>query len=232
MDKIEEYLKPTSIIDSDSQPLRQKATELTSGESDPVEKAKRLFYFVRDQIKYTMYVDIEHAENYRASHILQVGEGYCVMKAVLLVALARAAGIPARLAFADLINYMIPRKYIEMQGNNRVIYHGFAEIHLNGKWVKLTPSFDIDMCRKYGILPTDFDGETDALLQPVDQRGNRHIEYIEFHGSYQDLPHQEIIEATTRGYKPGFLDTWREHARQEQGIKPPSKPEEYWGSSK
>lgn len=214
MEEMEEYLKPTSVIDSDSRLIMETANELIKDQGDVADKAKSLFYFVRDQVKFSMYVDIELAENYRASTTLERREGYCVMKAVLLTALARAAGIPARLAFADLTNHMLPQKYVEMQGNNSVIYHGFAELYLNGKWVKTTPAFDIDMCERYGIIPTDFDGETDAMLHSIDRGGNAHVEYIKFHGSFADLPHAEILEATRQGYGQDFLEVWKESARQ------------------
>jgi transglutaminase-like putative cysteine protease len=213
MEHIEQYLMPTSVIDSDSRLIRETANELIKDQEDIADKAKSLFHFVRDQIKFSMYVNIELAENYKASTTLQRREGYCVMKAVLLTALARAAGIPARLAFADLTNHMLPQKYIEMQGNNSIIYHGFTELYLNGKWVKATPAFDLDMCERYGIISTDFDGETDAMLHSVDKRGAPHVEYIKFHGSFADLPHAEILEATKRGYGQDFLEVWKESAQ-------------------
>ncbi len=41
-------------------------------------------------------------EDFKASRVLEWGKGYCVQKAVLLEALARAAGIPSRLAFEKI----------------------------------------------------------------------------------------------------------------------------------
>ena len=222
MENSQEYLKPTPVIDSDSKSIVEKAQELTGGMDDATGKAKSLFYFVRDEIKYTIYVDIELAENYRASKVMRDGQGYCVMKATLLTALARAAGIPARLAFADLTNHTMPQKYIEMQGNNHIIYHGFAEVYLNERWTKLTPSFDIKMCNKYGIVPSDFDGEEDAMLHPKTRQGYPFVEYIKFHGSFADLPHAEILEATRQGYGQDFLELWKKHAQLDPTTRPSS----------
>ena len=220
MDQTGQYLEPTSVIDSDSPAIRDKADELTRGKEGPSQKAQSLFYFVRDQIKFSMYVNIERAENYKASTTLERGEGYCVMKAVLLTALARAAGIPARLAFADLTNHMLPQKYIEMQGNNSVIYHGFTELYLHDRWIKATAAFDLEMCEKYGILPTEFDGEKDAMLHAVDKKGRPHVDYIAFHGSFQDLPHAKILEATKEGYGQDFLEVWKRSAEQNPETAP------------
>lgn len=50
-----QYLEPTYFIDCDSGAIIQKAGELTEGVGDPIERAKRLFYFVRDGIKYNVY---------------------------------------------------------------------------------------------------------------------------------------------------------------------------------
>ena len=103
---LEEYLKPTAAIDCDTRSIKEKAQELTNRQEKITEKAKRLFYFVRDEIKYDPYSPRYLPEHYRASTILDRGGGYCVQKAVLLAALARAAGIPARLRFANIRNHL------------------------------------------------------------------------------------------------------------------------------
>ena len=93
---LEEYLKPTPAIDCGTRSIKEKAQELTNRQEKITEKARSLFYFVRDEIKYNPYSPRYLPEHYRASTILDRGEGYCVQKAVLLAALARAAGIPAQ----------------------------------------------------------------------------------------------------------------------------------------
>jgi len=213
MEQLEKYLKPTFTIDSDSKPIREKISELTQDQEDVISKAKSLFYFVRDKIKFTMYVQIDPEEHYKASTTLQKGEGYCVQKAVLLTALARASGIPARLGFADFINHRLAQKYLELQGTNLTVYDGFAELYLNGRWIKATPAYDLDMCNKYRFIPVDFDGEHDATFHQLDQDGKPHVEYVRFHGSFQDLPHTEIINATRQAYGQDFIEFWHETAQ-------------------
>ena len=210
MEQLEKYLKPTFTIDSNSRPIRGKADELTRNQNDVASKAKSLFYFVRDQIKYIMHPQITREEYFKASKTLQKGEGYCVQKAVLLTALARAADIPARLGFVDIVNHLLPQKYIALQGTNLFIYHGFTELHLNGKWIKATPAFDFDMCNENQIIPIEFDGENDTLFHPVNQEGKPHIEYTKFHGSYDDLPYTEIINACREVYGQKFVELMSE----------------------
>jgi transglutaminase-like putative cysteine protease len=122
--KINQYLKPTFFIDSDAEPVKEKALELTEGVKGEKEKAKRIFYFVRDEIKYNALSPRSCPETFRASYVLSEREGYCVQKAVLLVALSRAAGIPARLRFAEIRNHFMPPDFLELRGTNVFPYHG------------------------------------------------------------------------------------------------------------
>ena len=206
MGQLEKYLKPTFTIDFDSTTVRDKANELTKDQEDAISKTKSIFYFVRDKIRYTMYVQIDLEEHYKASTTLKKGEGYCVQKAVLMTALARASGIPARLGFADVINQMLPQKYVDMQGTNISVYHGFVELYLDGRWIKVDPAFDLDTCKKYRIIPVDFDGKHDAMLHPVDQDGKPHTTYTRLHGSFEDLPYAEIINATRQAYGQDIIE--------------------------
>ena len=210
MEQLEKYLEPTFTIDSNSRPIREKTRELTKDQEHVTDKAKSLFYFVRDQIKYIMYPQISREEYFKASKTLQKGEGYCVQKAVLLTTLARAADIPARLGFVDIVNHLLPQKYIALQGTNLFIYHGFTELYLKGRWIKATPAFDLNMCVESQIVPVDFDGENDTLFHPVNQDGKPHIEYTKFHGSYDDLPYTEIINACREVYGQKFVELMSE----------------------
>ncbi len=52
-----------------------------------------------------------------------------------LTAVCRAAGIPARLGFADVKNHMSSKRLYEKMRTNIFLYHGFTEIYLEEKWV-------------------------------------------------------------------------------------------------
>ena len=71
-------------------------------EKENKEKAIKLFYWVRDEIRYDPYTFSALKRDYKATKILERGKGWCVQKAILLTALGRAAGIPSRLHFADI----------------------------------------------------------------------------------------------------------------------------------
>lgn len=95
------YLAPADHIDSDDVLITAQARQLRRAGS---EAARAVYYLVRD-LRYEGG-DFEDPETYRASSVLAAGHGYCVGKAALCAALARALGIPARLRFADVPNHL------------------------------------------------------------------------------------------------------------------------------
>jgi transglutaminase-like putative cysteine protease len=192
---IEKYVKATLTIDSDSALISEKARELTEGRESVVDMAVALFYFVRDEIAYNLYVKKHMPEHFRASNTLASGKGYCVQKAVLLVALARAAGIPARLGCAKIRNHLVPPKVYEILKSNIFPWHGYAELYLDGKWVKATPAFDLGMCERQGLVAVEFDGRNHARFPTHDREGRPHIEYLLDRGLFDDVPLDEIRKA-------------------------------------
>ena len=131
MEDMERYLRSTSAIDCDHTLIVEKAESLTVNKRDTIDKAISLFYFVRDEIKYNMYVELHDSEHYRASRTLERKEGFCIQKSVLLVALARAVGIPARLHHADIRNHLASEKAKQAMGTNIFTYHGYVELFLD-----------------------------------------------------------------------------------------------------
>ena len=204
--EMREYLKPTPVIDCDSPSIQETAAGLTKGQTDIIDKARALFYFVRDEIRYNIYVSKSLPEHFRASNTLAKREGYCVQKAVLLTALARAAGIPAGLGFARLRNNILPEKTLKWLGTNILPFHGFSEMYLNGNWVKATPAVDLGTCEKGRIVPVEFDGKNDAMFNRYNQDGALHIEYLKFLGSYADAPLEELWDTVTKTYGNKFLE--------------------------
>jgi transglutaminase-like putative cysteine protease len=136
----------------------------------------------------------------KASKTLAIGHGWCVSKAVLLAACCRSVGIPARLGFADVRNHLTTERLRQRMRTDIFFWHGYTDIFLDGRWVKATPAFNIELCQKFGLLPLEFDGRNDSLYHPFDAAGNRHMEYVNQRGVYSDLPIQEIIETFRREY--------------------------------
>jgi transglutaminase-like putative cysteine protease len=160
----------------------------------------RLYEAVRDGIVYTPYCDFHDADTYRASATLARGSGFCVAKAALLAAAARAAGIPARVGFADVRNHLCTPRLRETMGTDVFYYHGYTELWLDGRWVKATPAFDRGLCERFGVRPLEFDGTADSLFHPYDASGRRHMEYVRDRGPHADVPVADIAAVFDREY--------------------------------
>jgi len=191
------YLDKTSFIDCDHPSVKNKSKELTANMEDARDKAIRLFYFVKDEIRYNIFTPRSTDVCFKASHVLARREGYCVQKAVLLAALARAAGIPARLRFAEIRAHLTSPEIVAQRGSNVFLYHGLTDLQINGRWVKATPTYDLEYCKKMGIAPICFDGEKDAMLPAFTEDGRPNVEYIEDLGFFADLPLEEIRKASS-----------------------------------
>lgn len=197
------WLQPTWFIDSDSDAVARFADAAAGAATEPVEVARRLFYAVRDGIRYDPYVTAADPEAYRASAVAESGRNWCIPKSVLLAAAARNRGIPARLGFADVKNHLTSEKLSATMGTDVFAWHGYAELLLNGQWRKLSTAFNIELCERFGVKVLEFDPDHDTLMHPFDQHGRRHMEYVRERGTYDDLPLEEIL-ATFLEIYPGW----------------------------
>ncbi len=202
------YLTPTAIIDSDHESIQDFATKISNGMIDPVEIAVKLYLAVRDGILYDPYSPFYLPEHYRASYVLKRGRSFCVPKASLLCALGRACGIPSRIGLADVRNHLATKQLIEFIGSDLFVYHGFVEFYLEGKWVKATPAFNIDLCKRHHVPPLEFNGREDSLFQAYNLRNQKFMEYVAFHGVYADLPVDKIFAAWEKAYGKDRVRNW------------------------
>jgi transglutaminase-like putative cysteine protease len=94
------FLAACDVIDCQSDAIRELATRLCA-EKRGVTAISALFDWVRDSITHTG--DAGHGKlTLRASEVLREGTGLCYAKSHLLVALLRAAGLPAGLCYQRL----------------------------------------------------------------------------------------------------------------------------------
>ncbi|MBV1931654.1 MAG: transglutaminase family protein [Porticoccaceae bacterium] len=203
---VDSFLRPGVYVDSDSSAVSAFTERVLKGiGSDSVERGIALYYAVRDGLKYDPYGMMVAQDNFIASNIAQRDAAFCIPKAILLTASARAAGIPARLGYADVRNHLCtPKLKAAMQGKDLFIYHGYVEMYLEGRWVKSTPAFNKDLCDKVGIKALEFNGRDDAMLHPFDREGRQHMEYVNDHGTFADHPYECIRDAFNEMY--GDLD--------------------------
>ena len=209
------YLSPGRYIDSDHPAVRGFAAAHATGQSH-LQRAVSLYYAVRDGVRYNPFVDFSSEASFRASHCLATGEGFCVGKAALLAACARAGGIPARVGFADVKNHLTTPTLRERMGTDLFVYHGFTELWIEGKWVKATPAFNLALCERFRVKPLEFDGREDSIFHAFDEEDRRHMEYLTNRGSYADVPVAEITRAFRETY-PVLYGLGREAAKESFG---------------
>lgn len=196
------FLAPGVYVDSDHPNVVAFAREAIGDATSDAEKASRLFRAVREKIRYDPYTITLDPREYAASAILNKPRSYCIPKAVLLAAAARAVGLPARLGFADVKNHLSSQKLLDTLGSDLFAWHGYVEVWVDGKPYKLAPAFNESLCTKFGVPALYFDANApaDAMLQAFDGEGRKYMEYVADRGRFVDLPFQQIMSDFERLY--------------------------------
>ena len=128
------YLQPTNNCQSTSPTIKVLAASITSGTSSTYQKGVDLFNWVRNNIGYSFYYNTK----YGALGTLSAKTGNCVDTTHLLIALSRAAGIPAR-----YVNGVC-------QFNSGTWYgHVWAQLYVNGKWYNADA---ISLNNQFGVI--------------------------------------------------------------------------------
>lgn len=207
-----EYLEPGRFVDS-AHPAVIAFTKKSSTGNTERERAVSLYYAIRDGVRYNPFQNFTLDETYRASACLESGTGWCVPKAALLAACARAAGIPARVGFADVKNHLTSPELTAKMGTDLFVFHGYTELLLEGKWVKATPAFNLSLCTKFRVKPLEFDGTVDSIFHPFDADNRRHMEYVRDRGAFADVPVAQIKRVFSETY-PAYYNLGPDAAKQ------------------
>ncbi|HEY0065193.1 MAG TPA: transglutaminase-like domain-containing protein [Telluria sp.] len=107
-------------IESDAPAIVALAATLRRPQA--VDSARAIYDWVRANLQYAGYV----ADDHGALDALSSGRGDCTEYANLVVALARAAGLPARMVGG----YVLDRDSAPRPSD----YHNWAEVYLDGDW--------------------------------------------------------------------------------------------------
>jgi len=118
------WLAPAPLIQSDDPRVQAQARLILGREQDPARAARRIAAWVRAHVERRSTAALPSAVQ-----VLEARVGDCNEHAVLFVALARAAGLPAR-TVAGLVPV-----------DGRFYYHAWAEVYL-GDWVAVDPMLD------------------------------------------------------------------------------------------
>jgi Transglutaminase-like superfamily len=125
--------RPDRLADAEHPLVRETAARLGEGCATPREKVERFVLFVRDEILFGFPPDFDWTP---ASETLRLGYGQCNTKGTLMLALCKAASIPARMHFAP-IRKSIQRGLFTGPGYwlmPRRLSHGWLEVQIDGVW--------------------------------------------------------------------------------------------------
>lgn len=201
-------LSPSVFFDFNHPAIVAFSEQVVNSQMSDTEKAVALYYAVRDGIKYNPYVFDVNPDSFKASHCLEAGQSYCIPKAILLAALCRLNGIEARIGLADVRNHLSSPALIKWLRSDVFVMHGFTEIKLNGRWVKATPAFDKVLCERMGVVPLEFNGRDNSIFHEFNGEGHRHMEYINDHGHFDDVPYDFIVEGVAQAY-PHLMNEYK-----------------------
>lgn len=193
-----QYLCSTPFLDFHHPAIKALVSTLTSETTEA--KVQELYYIIRDTIRYNPYTVTDGTDALKASFGLENQQAYCIPKSALMVAASRALGVPARLGLADVRNHLASQKLLDWLGTDLFVMHGYADLWLNGKWVKCTPVFNRDLCEKFNVAPLEFDGIEDAIFHSHTLDGSKHMEYVHDHGTFADVPSDFILHTVAATY--------------------------------
>jgi transglutaminase-like putative cysteine protease len=200
-------LRPTEFLDFDTAAVREFVSRALHDASLPLEEAAvKLYYAVRDGIRYEIYGSDLSRTSLRASAIIAGGSGFCIHKSIVYAAAVRSIGIPSRLVFTDVRNHLASPRLRELVGGNVFHYHCLVSIYLNHRWIKVTPVFNMALCYLFGMKPLEFDGRDDSLHHPFDDQGRKYMEFIRIHGEFDDLPYQQVLDGLRREHPKLFVN--------------------------
>ncbi len=122
-------LASTPQANADAPEIQRLAREVAGDAKGTYEAARRL----SDHVNRTLE-KAYGASHDRASDVLAAGKGDCTEHSVLLVALARALGIPAR-----GVHGLVYARYDD--GQHALYWHAWVEVRSGGEWIAMDPTF-------------------------------------------------------------------------------------------
>lgn len=201
----QEYLAATRLCDVDEPWLRMLAEGIVRDARTPEAKALRVFYHVRDAVRFSLAYSRS-----TASQTLKRGYGECGNKTNAQVALLRAVGIPARFHWVQAQSQALHHLVADFLYRNMppVASHYWCECFLNGAWVACEAMLDkplYDGMLLKGLItreqvPTiDWDGRTDlVVLKPWITEDRGHL------ASFDDA--LQVLQAGEEGMPPLWIE--------------------------
>jgi len=122
---VPEDSRPGPLIDSNGTLVKRLAAASTAPKDQPLRIALDLAQTAKSLVRRTDY-----AQGFRtASEVARDGSGDCTARSILLAAMLRSRGIPARVAVGLV--------YMPAEDQPRMVYHMWTIAYIDGRWVHL-----------------------------------------------------------------------------------------------
>jgi len=157
---LEPFLSPSPFIQSDDPQIRSRVSRVLNGQTDAIKAVERMVQWIHRELEKIPAVSVPSAVE-----VLRTLQGDCNEHAVLFAAMARAAGIPAKVSAGLLYQ------------EGRFFYHAWNEVYL-GRWISLDALL--------GQFPADathikfVEGELDQQAQLVPLIGTLKAEILAY----------------------------------------------------
>lgn len=117
------HLKPSSFIQSNHKRIISQARKITEDKTSPLERAQAIYHWVHDNINKEITASLPSA-----LEVLKTRSGDCNEHTYLFTALARAAGLPAKVTVGLAYH------------KNRFYYHAWPSVYV-GEWLEMDPTW-------------------------------------------------------------------------------------------
>lgn len=201
--KWEEFLVETPQMNY-SCPEVQQFIQTIPIHLQPLNQAIAVYETVRDSFLYDPYHLDLRPEFLKASVIVSKKRAWCVEKALLACACFRSFGFPARMGFGIVKNHIGVEKLKFYLKRDEIVFHGYVEVYIDGKWSKCTPAFDPRICKLSGVPLLEWNGKEDSLFQAFVEE-SQFMEYLHFYGEFEDIPF-ELMHAEMYRYYPDLFN--------------------------
>jgi len=141
-----EFLRPTLLIQSDDPAIQKLAREIIGEETNSLVAAERINQWLYDNIRKKITFSLPSAVD-----VLESREGDCNEHTTLFVAIARAAGIPAKTDIGLVYH------------KGSFYYHAWPEVYV-GQWVEMDPTFGQSLADATHVKLLEGDLEQQAKL--------------------------------------------------------------------
>ncbi len=170
-----EFLRASTTLDIDNRKIKRRARRAVRGAETTAQKADSLRRFVTDYVT-VKGLDIGFAT---ASEVVTTRQGDCTEHSVLLAALARASGLPAR-GVSGIVQ--IPPGPMSPAKGAAFGYHMWTQVYIGGQWVDIDAAMRQTDCDPthiaLSLLPLNDEGMLDSVMSLLPLLGKLEIEVV------------------------------------------------------